>query len=517
MLKHIKKSIFIMFLVWLVQPSFLHAAIVLEGTIDRGVSLDGHALLMGELKNTGENALSNVRIIFTIKDQNDTIIDITETYVKGTTMRRGTGEAQETCLLAGEKAGFMAVLDLDANIPFTYTHKITWIEEPLFEALGNAQIKGNIATYDLDGGTDFYGEIQNNGLVPVSYANITFTVKDDTGKVVDVSNAYIMGHTTVGQWGSNESLAQGEYAPFIAYVNIPLKKIETYEYKINWVETPEIFKPIGNPRIPDVSVVVTTSGNLRYLGEIVNTSGTIAKEVSLKFVLKSKNGNVVNVLYADVFGGSNCMGDDTLVCLAPNESAIFKVNTEKKSSDIGEYYYILNWNEDYDFGGVDSDRDGIRNSEDRCSKTPLGVLVDTSGCGDTDQDGIKDSNDACSETPHGAVVDPLGCPFDSDDDGVYDGIDQCENTVTGREVDLDGCSFYQVDDDKDGVGNLFDLCLNTPAHASVDSDGCDFSGTDVKRVPTLSEWGVILLAMLVLVGFYSSSHHICRPPVGRQM
>jgi OOP family OmpA-OmpF porin len=119
---------------------------------------------------------------------------------------------------------------------------------------------------------------------------------------------------------------------------------------------------------------------------------------------------------------------------------------------------------------VDSDGDGICDTNDKCPGTPAGAKVDKSGCpADADGDGVSDGIDQCPNTPAGAKVDAKGCPIDSDNDGVYDGIDECPGTPAGAKVDAKGCP---KDSDNDGVYDGIDQCPNTPAGAKVDAKGC---------------------------------------------
>jgi OOP family OmpA-OmpF porin len=122
----------------------------------------------------------------------------------------------------------------------------------------------------------------------------------------------------------------------------------------------------------------------------------------------------------------------------------------------------------------DSDRDGVRDSMDRCPGTPYGTSVDASGCalpvdGDADGDGVKDSMDRCPGTLAGAAVNASGCEPDGDGDGVVDRLDQCPSTPAGVRVEPNGCN---PDDDGDGVKNVQDRCPGTPAGTRVDSNGC---------------------------------------------
>ena len=61
---------------------------------------------------------------------------------------------------------------------------------------------------------------------------------------------------------------------------------------------------------------------------------------------------------------------------------------------------------------------------------------------DSDGDGVVDSEDICPNTPDGEIVDSVGCSIsqkDSDGDGVNDNLDACPNTALGAVVDSSGC------------------------------------------------------------------------------
>ena len=55
----------------------------------------------------------------------------------------------------------------------------------------------------------------------------------------------------------------------------------------------------------------------------------------------------------------------------------------------------------------------------------VGFSVTFFGEVDSDDDGVLDSDDACPDTPAGVEVDFMGCPVDRDLDGVPDYIDEC--------------------------------------------------------------------------------------------
>lgn len=132
------------------------------------------------------------------------------------------------------------------------------------------------------------------------------------------------------------------------------------------------------------------------------------------------------------------------------------------------------------FTEIDSDKDGIPDSKDKCPNTPLGIKVDEFGCPlDSDNDGVPDHLDKCPNTPRGVEVDANGCPFDSDGDGVPDYRDLCPDTPKRITVDDYGCPF---DSDSDGVPDYLDKCPNTPVGVDVDSKGCPLD-SDLDGIP----------------------------------
>ena len=132
--------------------------------------------------------------------------------------------------------------------------------------------------------------------------------------------------------------------------------------------------------------------------------------------------------------------------------------------------YSISGGISYFFGTKDTDKDGVKDPDDACPDTPLGVVVDERGCPvDSDGDGVADYLDECPNTPAGAPVDGVGCPLDSDGDGVPDYMDNCPNTPAGAPVDAQGCP---LDSDGDGVPDYMDRCPNTPRGTEVDRQGC---------------------------------------------
>lgn len=123
----------------------------------------------------------------------------------------------------------------------------------------------------------------------------------------------------------------------------------------------------------------------------------------------------------------------------------------------------------YNFGGIDTDKDGILDSEDECPE--VFGLIQFNGCPDTDGDGVRESMDECPLVYGPAELN--GCP-DRDGDGVADKNDECPNVKGSKKTR--GCP----DRDGDGVPDKFDVCPDTPG--SIYNKGCPWKDTDKDGV-----------------------------------
>ena len=114
---------------------------------------------------------------------------------------------------------------------------------------------------------------------------------------------------------------------------------------------------------------------------------------------------------------------------------------------------------------LDTDGDGIPDSQDKCPNTP--GVAKYNGCPvpDTDGDGINDDNDKCPTVA--GVAKYNGCPVpDTDGDGINDDNDKCP-TVPGVER-YQGCPI--PDSDNDGINDEEDNCPHLAGTAA--NHGC---------------------------------------------
>lgn len=119
---------------------------------------------------------------------------------------------------------------------------------------------------------------------------------------------------------------------------------------------------------------------------------------------------------------------------------------ENVALNLGATYYLTftDWIDNYKSGGNDkylytnfSIQYNFIKTE---RKNPVYNSLDFSAIDnlDSDGDGIKDSDDHCQGTPNGVIVDIYGCPFDTDEDGIPDYLDIEPQTKKGAVVNEKG-------------------------------------------------------------------------------
>ncbi len=92
---------------------------------------------------------------------------------------------------------------------------------------------------------------------------------------------------------------------------------------------------------------------------------------------------------------------------------------------------------------------------------------------------------------------PDDCEEDSDDDGVIDACDGCPDDPNMTSPGVCGCGVLDIDSDLDTVPNCVDQCPGVDDLIDQDENG---TPDCVEQVPTLSAWGLIILALLLLAG-----------------
>ena len=156
-----------------------------------------------------------------------------------------------------------------------------------------------------------------------------------------------------------------------------------------------------------------------------------------------------------------------------NEKVSIKLNTSYKHAfnDMQNLnaHFQHNVGVAINFGGKDSDRDGIYDQYDDCPNQP--GLPAFNGCPDNDGDGIENSKDSCPDVA--GLLEFDGCP-DTDSDGTPDAKDACVNEPGS--IEMGGCP----DSDGDGVSDNVDGCADVAG--PTENNGCPWPDSDGDTV-----------------------------------
>ncbi|MBU0501639.1 MAG: hypothetical protein KJ811_00135, partial [Candidatus Margulisbacteria bacterium] len=103
---------------------------------------------------------------------------------------------------------------------------------------GSVIIKGNInKVEDYFGNADFYGEIINNSGGNVSFVEITITMKNASGSVIDTDSTFINGTVLIlnsSGIDTGSCLRPGEYGAFWVNTSTDFSDVASYEYDLDW-------------------------------------------------------------------------------------------------------------------------------------------------------------------------------------------------------------------------------------------------------------------------------------------
>lgn len=149
---------------------------------------------------------------------------------------------------------------------------------------------------------------------------------------------------------------------------------------------------------------------------------------------------------------------------------------------------------------TDGDADGAGDACDACPNDPNKIDPGVCGCGiadaDADQDGTANCLDGCPTDANKTAPGQCGCHVidtDADGDVAADCVDGCPNDPAKTLPGACGCGVLEGGDaDHDGVADCVDQCPGV--------DDALFAPGCIGAIPTVSQWGFMVLALLLMTG-----------------
>ncbi len=191
--------------------------------------------------------------------------------------------------------------------------------------------------------------------------------------------------------------------------------------------------------------------------------------------------------------GGYCRSDDD--CPSGQVCESVEVCVSHSPCKSGPFFCTQECDPDADRNGIpdvctaeDSDGDGVSDDLDNCPVNP------NPGQEDGDGDGVGNVCDNCGSTPNPGQED-------ADGDDFGDACDNCPLDDMKTEPGQCGCGEgpmcgfnVECNEDADGVSDCIDACPFGEWDPEMDGiEGCD------DAIPTMSQWGLVVMALLLLV------------------
>jgi sulfur carrier protein ThiS len=145
------------------------------------------------------------------------------------------------------------------------------------------------------------------------------------------------------------------------------------------------------------------------------------------------------------------------------------------SKKVDDDYFDDSYYADVDFAKLESeDEDGdlVRDMDDYCPKTPIGVKVDGNGCPlDADKDGIADYLDQQKDTPEGSIVDENGVRLTDDKyHSMYSDYEAASRKYANfyNEVQIKRENYKTIDEYLIAKANAFNKAYNEGLNEDVE-------------------------------------------------
>ena len=151
--------------------------------------------------------------------------------------------------------------------------------------------------------------------------------------------------------------------------------------------------------------------------------------------------------------------------------------------------------EDCNGNGVPDECDVRRSTSTDCNDNQTPDECDIADGTSQDCNGNDVSDDCEPDCDGSGVADD--CEEDSDGDGVIDACDGCPDDPNWTSPGACGCGVLFVDSDLDTVPNCVDQCPGVDDRIDLNEDG---TPDCIAPAPTLSAWGLVVLALLLLAG-----------------
>ena len=305
------------------------------------------ARYMGEILNDTDSTITDVKVTVTVRNTSSTVIDLADGFVDGYTDLNSGSDAS---IPPGNIAPFVFSGDAGGTDSGTPEVSVSYNNSDALLDLNAVTLAGELNIVPGLSGSTFYGDIVNNSPTSLYYARIMIALKDSTGNLVNMRNAYVQGENYLasGMVYTDTLIQPGESAPFQVGTSLAPDAFESYYTIITFTTGPEqSYEYFGAGEI-DVAggvIPVKVSDKVVYQGEIENGTDKDIYLVNITFVTRDASNRIIHIDTVDVNGTFYEISDGfiTETHIAPGAYAPFEVETPVAFSEIASYEYRIHY------------------------------------------------------------------------------------------------------------------------------------------------------------------------------
>lgn len=218
------------------NPGSPTAQLKFAGPIYEAEDRFGNLKLFGELSNAGNATASFVELNCSFFDSSSNLIGTDSTYLIGTVIRFRANITDNSGLKPNDIGVYALLTSFKRTTVARYSCEITHNTSEAVDPQAKLELVGDVkAQKNLSNNLELSGQVTNAGTLGLTFGQVYYVLRDDSGSIIDIGSSYIKGETVSGTT-TDTGLRVNKFGTFSLNTNIPFINYGTYELKYDWYD-----------------------------------------------------------------------------------------------------------------------------------------------------------------------------------------------------------------------------------------------------------------------------------------